>query len=264
MSLSVEDTIKSLIPSDGTPVLNRVMHAMVARELGRHVDTSEYFAGRDVLQKAGLIGVTRGQGGKIFSIEQSETVESEPEPATGWSEAALMQHLQAYLEGPFIKDLDLPDGSTTLVQDTSRKGPIKGQWVNPDFVLVSVMKLRFVLERQIDVHTFELKAENGGRVQAVFEALAQTRFSHFGHVVWHLPENSKAEAILGQVEDLCDRHGIGLIIFRDPLVLDSFEIRKAAERQITASSEVDGFLVSRLKPEKQNFLSSVLVNGGQP
>jgi hypothetical protein len=262
MSFSVEGTLKSLIPPDGTPVLNRIMHVMVARKLGRQVSSTEYFAVRDGLVKAGLIGATRGQGGKIFLLPQPEVAEPRPEPPPGWSEAKLMPYLREYLEGPFVAELDLPQGSSALVQDTSRPGPIRGQWVNPDFVLVSVMKLRFVLDRQIDVHTFELKNETGGCVQAVFEALAQTRFSHFGHVVWHLPENSRAQALLGQIEDLCDRHGIGLIIFRDPLALDSFEIRKTAERQSTAASEIDGFLASRLTPDRQTLLSNALINGG--
>jgi hypothetical protein len=43
---------------------------------------------------------------------------------------------------------------------------------------------------QFDVYSFELKAEFGAIDLAVYEALAQTRFTHFGYLVWHLPDSS--------------------------------------------------------------------------
>jgi hypothetical protein len=175
-SKDVSDGILKLVPQDGTPVLNRVLRVMLGRQLGRAIDPDEYFRARDCLQEAGQIGVTRGQGGKVFYLAPA-VGPPVTEPKDAWSEAALMQPLSIYLHERFPDELDLPEGSTFVVQDVSRAGPREGQWTRPDFVLVSVMKLKFMPQHQLDTHTFELKAEYGGSVQAVHEALAQTRFS---------------------------------------------------------------------------------------
>jgi hypothetical protein len=171
-----------------------------------------------------------------------------------------MPYLGSYLSSAFQDELDLPGGSKVVVQDVSRAGPREGQWTRPDFILVSLARLTFVPQHQLDVHTFELKAEHGGCVQAVHEALAQTRFSHFGHLVWHLPERSAAEARLDDIEGQCGRHGIGLILMRDPLAA-RYEVRLGPLRHQTGALDIDGFLVSRLSAENQRTLQTVLRSG---
>jgi hypothetical protein len=63
------------------------------------------------------------------------------------------------------------------------------------------MRFKFLPGAQVDVRGFELKTETGGSVLAVHEALAQTRFTHFGHLVWHLPEGSRSETRLAEIAD---------------------------------------------------------------
>lgn len=254
--MNTREALLELIPTDGTPVLNRVMRVMIGRKLGRPLDAEEYYAARNQLQSEGRIGVTQGQGGKVFLLAAS--VETEPEVAELWSEAALMPRLHAYLKGAFLSELDLPEGAAAIVQDVSRTGPREGQWTRPDFVLVSVAELRFVPERQLGVHTFELKAEHGGTVQAVHEALAQTRFSHFGHLVWHLPDGSPAEARLAEIESQCILHGIGLILMRDPNQPEACDVRIEPTRRATLAMDIDGFLGSRLSVEHQRELLKAL------
>lgn len=251
-----EDALLELLPSDGTPVLNRVMRVMMSKRIGRIIDANAYVEARDHLQQLGRIGVTRGQGGKVFLIAQPEPAETTITPET-WSEAALMPFLGNYLSEAFQDELDLPNGSTVVVQDVSRVGPREGQWTRPDFLLVSLARLMFMPQQQLDVHTFELKAEYGGSVQSVHEALAQTRFSHFGHLVWHLPEGSPTEARLDEIEGQCARHGIGLILMRDP-VAARFEVRLGPVRHHTAALDIDGFLVSRLSTDNQQVLKAAL------
>lgn len=248
-----------LLPPDGTPVLNRVMRVMIGKQISRLIEADDYVEARDRLQGLGRIGVTRGQGGKVFLIAPSAPDTATPTPES-WSEAALMPHLGAYLEGAFQDELDLPAGSTVVVQDVSRAGPREGQWTRPDFLLVSLARLTFMPQQQLDVHTFELKAEHGGSVQAVHEALAQTRFSHFGHLVWHLPEGSPAEARLDEIEGQCGRHGIGLILMRDP-VAARCEVLLGPVRRATAALDIDGFLVSRLTADNQQTLQAALRPG---
>ena len=73
-ALSTEDLaqhILSLLPQDGTPVLNRVMRVMLSRELERPIDPKAFFAARDLLFGKGKIGRLRGQGGQLFLTQKS-------------------------------------------------------------------------------------------------------------------------------------------------------------------------------------------------
>ncbi|MGH6793745.1 MAG: hypothetical protein ACREDH_00710, partial [Methylocella sp.] len=208
----------TLLPQDGTPVLNRVMRVMLSRQLEEHIEPDLYFAARDLLLQSGKIGRLRGQSGQIFLAALNGAQPAAAKTVERWPEAKLMPPLSNYLEGAFRRGLDLPADGIAIVQDTSAKGPAKGLWAHPDFIMISAMRFRFMPGAQVDVHGFELKTETGCSVLGVHEALAQTRFTHFGHLVWHLPEGSKSEARLAEIEDHCGEHGIGLIRMRDPSV----------------------------------------------
>ncbi|WOJ89440.1 hypothetical protein RZS28_16845 [Methylocapsa polymorpha] len=173
-----------------------------------------------------------------------------------------MQPLRAYLEGAFRRGLDLPADGIVTVQDTSAMGSAKGRWTRPDFILISAMRFKFLPGAQVDVHSFELKTESGGSVPAVHEALAQTRFTHFGHLVWHLPERSKAEARLAEIEDQCEEHGIGLIRMRDPSSDGGCEILVDPARKKTLPAAIEGFLEARLTSEQKERLAGVVRGSG--
>lgn len=271
-----------LLPQDGTPVLNRVMRVMLSRSLECPVSAELYFSARDLLVHRGRIGRLRGQGGQLFLAPQmappgmtkrqkpdvSGTSEKTKKPAAGdepdaWPEAKLMAPLRTYLEGPFRKGLDLSEGSVCIVHDTSTRGPRKGQWAQPDYVLVSALRFKFMPGCQVDVHSFELKTESGGTIHAVHEALAQTRFTHFGHLVWHLPQGSRGEVRLAEIEKHCEEHGIGLIRMRDPSDFESFEVLVDPVRKESPSSAVDGFLEARLTRDQCEHLARA-VHGAAP
>lgn len=227
---------------------------MLARALEIPIGTNTYFSILDKLSTEGRIGRSRGQGGKVF-LAQVDQFDFGPEVIQeSWSEAKLMAPLQRFLHGPFHSALDLPQGSTWLVADTSTIGPRSGQWARPDFVAVSIMRFQLLPGRELAVHSFELKTEAGGTVQAVHEALAQTRFTHFGHLAWHLPHGSKAEAKLPEISQQCEAHGIGLILIRNPDDLESWEIQLDPQIKNTNAATVDAFLLSRLRTEQVNQL----------
>ncbi len=246
----------ALLPEDGTPVLNRVMRVMLSRALADAVDQDRYFAARDRLLAEGRIGVQRGQGGQIFLRRPA----APPAAAPVRSEAALMGALARYLEGPFRKGLDLPAGAACIVEDTATQGPRRGRWARPDFILVSAMRFALMPGAQVDVHSFELKTETGATDLAVYEALAQTRFTHFGHLVWHLPEKSRAEARLAEIAQQCEQHGVGLIRMRDPDDVEACEILLDPQRKSTPPAIVEGFLQTRLKSAQIADIARV-VNG---
>lgn len=258
----------ALLPPDGTPVLNRVMRAMLARRLEIPIDQDRYFEARDQLLRLGRVGIQRGQGGQIFLLpEQASQIAApaarEIPAAERWSETRLMGALQKYLTGAFAKGLDLPKEAACIVQDTSAMGARRGRWARPDFILVSAMKFNLMPGAQVDVHSFELKTESGATDLAVYEALAQTRFTHFGHLVWHLPEQSESEARLAEIEQQCEQHGIGLIRIYNPLDEEACEILVDPVRKTTSPAIVDGFLEKRLNESQRRKIARA-INGSPP
>lgn len=260
---AVADRLKTLLPLDGTPVLNRVLRIMLSRDFGQPVSDSLYEEARDRLFTAGLIGRLRGQGGQVFlskadSARPSETGQSETK--SGLSEIQLMPHLERFLKGPFQRELDIPAHGEWVVKDTSRFGPPLGRWARPDFILAVAMRFRIMPGAQLDVHSFELKAEFGATDLAVYEALAQTRFTHFGYLIWHLPKASSALARLQEITAQCSQHGVGLIRIHDPGDDEAFETILDPVRKSTPPAAVDGFLEQRLTDDELQALRSALEN----
>ena len=152
----------------------------------------------------------------------------------------------------------MPPHSEWLVKDTSQMGPPRGRWARPDFILITAMRFRVMPGSQLDLYSFELKAEYGATDLAVYEALAQTRFTHFGYLVWHLPTDSPAAARLPEITAQCSQHGVGLILIRAADDDDRFETVLDPIRKATLPAAVDGFLEQRLDEGEQQKLRNAL------
>ena len=252
--------MEGLLPDDGTPVLNRVMRMMLTRDMRRSIDQDTFFAARDLLLEEGRIGRLRGQGGQLFLMPPPDKAapEAKARIARQWPEAMLMLPLRRYLESQFKEGLDLPPDAACIVEDTSTMGSGLGRWARPDFILVSAMRFKVMPGSQIEVHSFELKTEDGANDTAVYEALAQTRFTHFGHLVWHLPRGSKAENRLPDIEAQCEEHGVGLIRMTDPDNTEAYEIVIDPKRKQTPAVSIDGFLESRLSDGQRKTLARAM------
>lgn len=258
---AVAERLREFLPPDGTPVLNRVLRLMLARDFGQPIGDDLYERARDTLFASGQIGRLRGQGGQVFLAKSDNGRPAEVtsgDTRSKLSESELMQHLGRYLNETFRKELDLPKHGECLVKDTSRLGPALARWARPDFILVTAMRFRLMPSAQLDVHSFELKAEYGATDLAVYEALAQTRFTHFGYLVWHLPEGSPAAARLPEITAQCGQHGVGLIRIHAPENNEEFETILDPIRKTTPPAAVDSFLERRLDENEQQLLRSAL------
>ena len=67
----VAERLKTLLPPDGTPVLNRVLRVMLSRDLGQPVSDQLYEQARDQLFATGQIGRLRGQGDGLQALSAS-------------------------------------------------------------------------------------------------------------------------------------------------------------------------------------------------
>jgi hypothetical protein len=265
MPVSIDDIAKQmlvLLPDDGTPVLNRVMRVMLARALSEGIAEDAYASARAKLLGEERIGLKPGQGGQVFLRAKPASLPSRKQSKSesdGWSESDLMPWLKKYLSGPLQQQLGVLRGGQCLVYDTSAVGKHGANWARPDFTLICARHFKFLPGIEFDVHSFELKAESGGATDlAVYEALAQTRFTNFGHLVWHLPGGSKFEKKLPALERQCGQHGIGFIRARDPRKFDTWEILLEPQPKRTPSSEVDQFLDERLKEDQRKQIRNLL------
>lgn len=268
MPVTVDDIANQmlvLLPEDGTPVPDRVMRVMLARSLSSDIDEQCYAEARSRLEHGGLIDPRPGPGRQVCRKPQQPGKPAVTEaPKDGWAEARLMPWLKKYLDGPIRDELDILRGAKCLTCDTSSVGKPGVQWARPDFTLVSVKQFKLLPGVEVDVHSFELKTESGGATDlAVFEALAQTRFTNFGYLVWHLPAVSKFERKLPSIEKQCIQHGIGFIRAREPQDFGTWSVLVDPIRKSTPSAEIDLFLDQRLHDAQREQIR-LLLNGSRP
>lgn len=255
MAVALDEIAASLLrrlPGDGTPIPNRAARALVTQDLAHLVSVDDYFAARDQLLTQRKVGRVRGQGGSVFLLPPPPRSSPSATPESGpLSERALMAPLGQALRGPFQQWLDLPTSGVVEIVDIAQTRT-RGQWSNPDYLLVSVCPLSVLSGAQIDVHVFELKNEAGGKIQAVHEALAHGRFAHFAHLVWYVPKGSSREAELEQIATHCRLHRVGLIRLLD--TEGNIDVLVDPVRTRTTPLEIDGFVESRLSKSQIEHL----------
>jgi hypothetical protein len=254
----IEEALVRLLQEPDGQVLHQVAITLLSRQFGGAVAPDAYFAAVDALAARGIVGRARGQGGKVFLLNPSIDGPEDSGSVSPWTEPSLMPCLDAYLQRQYWRSLDRPPNSLWLVIDTSLMRPNSGKWSHPDFAVVSITPLQILRTPVLDVYSFELKAEGAGNLVAVHEALAQTRQTHFGTLVWHLPPHSPYETRLPEVRDGCEEHGIGLILIRDPQNPETWDRAIEPERKKTPLADIDGFLAARLTDRQKEQLQSHL------
>jgi hypothetical protein len=164
-------------------------------------------------------------------------------------EHQLEDGLARYLDGPFVHNATTPfRGSAKIIANTARGGPRAGKWTQPDLTLIAIQCLPLQKRIELELFSFELKRANDSDVDSVFEAVAHTRYAHYAYLAWHQPHGT-AIAIERKrdVETNCRTHGIGLIVFSDPLLAASYDILLAPSRKNPHPVDVEEYLDRRLK-----------------
>jgi hypothetical protein len=238
------DRLLRILPSDGTQLPNDAVRTLLGQDIEQPITGDIYFDVLDLLETRGQIRRGRGRGGAVRRAEVASC--SRAAARTSLTESQLMPSLQRYLELRFWRRLQLPDDAYWKVIDTSTGGACNGRWRRGDFTGVAIAPRAVLRGTDVELYTFELKAEVSGDIRAVHEAHAQTRGSHYGYLVWHVPDPAKHLKKIEVLEEECLRLGIGLIVFNDPQDLDSWERKISSVRQPTHDKDIDDFLKTRL------------------
>jgi hypothetical protein len=250
------DQLMHILPADGSQMPNDEARTLLGRAVEAPIEGETYFSVIALLERNGEILRGRGRGGAVRRA-QPQTAGATTRRRR-LKESELMPSLQRYLEARFWRRLELPDDAYWAVIDTSRGGAQDGQWRRCDFTGIAIAPRAVLGGSEVELFTFELKAEGSGNVDAVHEADAQTRGSHYGYLVWHVPDRDRVKARLLAVERECQRKGVGLILFSDSQDLDSFDHRMAAVRRPTETKAVDAFLAKRLDMREMQTIKARL------
>jgi hypothetical protein len=186
------DRLMHILPADGSQMPNDEARTLLGRAVETPIEGEIYFSVIALLERNGEILRGRGRGG---AVRRAQAQMAESATRQRWlKESQLMPSLQRYLEARFWRRLELPDDAYWTVIDTSTGGEQDGQWRRCDFTGIAIAPRAVLGGSEVELFTFELKAEGSGYVAAVHEADAQTRGSHYGYLVWHAPDRgSKGE-----------------------------------------------------------------------
>jgi hypothetical protein len=239
--MSLEIVLQELLQRAEGAIPHRALRAMAGLRLGKDVTVDDYNVAVESLVVRGQAIRSRGRGGSLRGVPQARPVQESPdEVGIEWSERRLQACLRSYLERQFYRDLGIEPSERWWVYDTSA-GTL-GEWRNPDFVAIRITPYKVLPVPDLVLYSFELKREDQGSVRAVAQTRDQTRMTHYGYLVWHLPERSEQLGRLPEVEAECRRSGVGLVRILDPNTVQTWRVLCDPERKAPPAAEVDDLL----------------------
>ncbi|MGQ4560878.1 hypothetical protein ACUH90_03410 [Dermabacteraceae bacterium P7054] len=256
-NIDLKERIFNVLPLDGSLVSN----ARIVDELG--ISRADFWGARNLLIKEGRAIRGRGRGGSTARVLIEEFNDVQPEDAG--IETPVIRHPEEALYAPLkkvlAKDWQADKGFEYLdVLDVSRGGGRNtgGTWTRPDLVAVEVQIFTYCPTKTLSVHTFEVKPSDMIDVKAVYEALAHRRAATHSYVLLHIADDGQPPASLEDVIAEARRHGIGVIIFSDPLNYDTWDEKVVAERVEPEPFALDRFIRVQVPEDVRNKIEKAV------
>lgn len=117
-----------------------------------------------------------------------------------------------------------------------------GTWMRPDLALVHVHRRRFEPLPALDLYTFEVKPAGTRPLVGLHQTLAHGRLGDF--VTFVLPDQT---AVDREVEAQAARFGVGLVVFKDAEVWDTYRMVLPPQRSTPDPDLRDLFLTRALE-----------------
>lgn len=144
--------------------------------------------------------------------------------------------------------------SISAITATSGGGTFNGKWTRPDLAMAALWRFEFGLSWTMDLHTFEVKTENGCDNVSVHEALSHTAMAHYSYLTWHNPSWDEKKGNCRAIHERCTQHGVGLITFSDPADSSTYHIRLRSIRHNPNGDAIDEFIETRFPQAKRDLL----------
>ena len=126
----------------------------------------------------------------------------------------------------------------------------------PDLIVLNGLRYRWLPQRELEIHTFELKTSTGGSERDVYQAYAYTAFAHNSWMGWHIkgvPEVKVSNAL-----EVARRTGVGLIVCVEPRDYETFHILAMPRRANPSLAAIDQLIDLRLSAEGKALLGQWL------
>lgn len=243
----LEDEFINNVPADGTSIGNQAL-----RDNTLQWERPIYDAIKRRLLDDGQIVSGRGRGGSVKRFvdqELAEDVVAENEAAAADrfpNEESLYGPLLNQINNAWAKDQPF---DRYAVENTSRGGRRQhGTWSRPDLCVAAMTSYTYVPGRIFDVITFEVKHYSGLNLTALYEALAHRRSATRSYVLAYVPaqQEDAYEERLKEIEEECQKTGIGLIVAINPDSFDDWDIRVEAQRFEPDATRLNNFIRAQL------------------
>jgi hypothetical protein len=144
--------------------------------------------------------------------------------------------------------------SISAITATSGGGTFDGKWTRPDLAMAALWRFEFGLSWTMDLHSFEVKTENGCDNVSVHEALSHTVMAHYSYLTWHNPSWDEKKGNCRAIHERCAQHGVGLITFGDPANSSTYHIRLRSIRHTPNGEAIDEFIETRFPQAERDLL----------
>jgi hypothetical protein len=236
------------------------------------LDREAYWSARDELIDEGWVEKIRaGNGGSFRRLAVTEdipdsSVASDPDLPRYTTDEGTERFEREVELYPFIKEILETEWSRderaapVFIEQTAFQGPravneYSNKWVRPDLTALLINDLRNIVQKELEVVTFEVKGwfDRTG----IYEALSHSRRAHRSYVLVYEPnrEDSGAEFCREAAEV-----GVGVIVARKIDQYGEWEEKIPAESKKPDLHLIDGFLASFISHETRNAVREALLN----
>lgn len=216
---------------------------------------AKYWKVQNALYEEGKIEKGKGKGGTVILVDvvDEQDLDIEVEISRSQTEekdlyVPMVQQLQKQWAGR--QNLD-----SCHVENVARQGSrdTGGSWTRPDIVSVGLRTYEYLPNKNIEIHTFEVKASYDISVKGVMEALSHREFATKAYVIYCTDGDKFSDAPEAKrIETIAGKYGIGVIAANDPDNEDTWEEVVPASRIVPDPEEMDLFIKRTLSQDTKS------------
>lgn len=232
MDLTRRDEYKQklyeLTPIDGRAIgngaLREVLRAAVPAD---QFSEEDYWDLRNSLITDGRLEKGRGKGGsvrRVIAIESPATaaLADASSQFVSAAEASLYEPFQKAIQNGYVPDNDLKPWVCEITASQGRRNT-GGVWTRPDVTLIAMQTFTYTPDKIFQVVTFEIKPSVETALAGVYEAAAHSAFAHRSFLAFPAFKDYDRNPTFERIRQECLRFNLGLILFEDVAVWDTYE-----------------------------------------
>lgn len=243
-----QDQLLSFVPAVeaiGNKALKQALKSDKKNNDGIAWSDDLYWAIQNSLVERGVLEKGKGNGGSVKRVLQfNELVDKTSIDYK--KERELYDPIATELENVWAKDQGF---DRYYVKNTAEQGSkyTKGKWTRPDIIVVGCKTFPYIPGKFLDVITFEVKPYEAIDISGIYEALAHRRAATRSYLIVHIPTNKHFNTV--DIENEAGKFGIGLIVARDPIDYDTWEVLLEAQRIEPDPYKLNDFIAQQVSAE---------------